>query len=123
MYSQRSWVEHTEELQASYSNDELTATKLLLQTLPKIFSFDQFLAICANKASLYGAVLRLLNRRQPADVLADLYRVGVVGNIVPSTNLNRRPMVRWVFRGDSEIILTSQLIIHQALWRELSILG
>lgn len=117
-YSQKSWVEHTEELLASYSSEQIAAIKLLLQGAPKSFGFEKFTSICANRSALYESVSRLMRAKQPADVLKDLFRIGIIGNV--SNDTRGHTQVRWVFRGDAEILLDRVCVIHRGLWRELS---
>lgn len=110
-YSAECWAEITEELTARYSPEEVEAISLILTAYSKEFSLAQFIERCDKCASTYPDVKKFLLKRQPVELLQDLYRLGVVGNIGGS----REREMRWSFRGDQRMVPDQRFIVHNAL--------
>lgn len=112
-YSTQSWIEHAEELRAILSEQEIDGIKKLLTSITCPFTFNEFRNICEQKKEIYTDVETLFNKHKPADILSLLYRVGLIGNTGQK--------VRYSFRGDDELVLESNMKIHDPLWSYLSI--
>jgi len=112
-YSTQSWVEHAEELRAILSEQEIDGIKKLLTSITCPFTFNEFRNHCDTKKEFYSDVEVLFKRHKPADILSLLYRVGLIGNTGQK--------VRYSFRGDDELVLESNMKIHDPLWNYLSI--
>lgn len=112
-YSTQSWIEHAEELRATYSETEIEGIKKILTAAKCPFVFQEFQQICQIKKELYSDVENLLNKHKPADILCVLYRIGLIGN----TGVR----IRYSFRGDDELVLENNMKIHDPLWNYLSI--
>ncbi len=121
-YSQAAWVEHTDELQATYSVEEIDALRRICQTLPRYFMYEEFDNRSKEIFKKYRAVKLLLDKKDVSSILEDLYRIGVVGNHwVRKSKKSNRNFQRWAFRGDFGVNLDRRMTVHRALWRELSI--
>lgn len=111
-YSQESLIEIQEEMKALYTPDEIDCIISCLTGFKRVFSFEEI----QNKAKKYfqNSVLDL----RLAEVLKDLYRLGIIGNHIPKSKL-----YRWHHKGDDEFILddTWMIIIHPALLSALSV--
>ena len=112
-YSTECWEEQKEELTAYYSSDDINGMELLLMGLTSPFSLNDFNKKCNEIKEIYGDVEKLLEKRKPADILSDLYAIGVIGNTGEK--------MRFAFRGDNKILLTHDIVVHGALWNVLSI--
>lgn len=112
-YSTQSWIEHAEELRAILSEQEIDGIKKLLTAITCPFTFNEFRNICDHKKEIYTDVETLFKKHKPADILSLLYRVGLIGNTGQK--------VRYSFRGDDELVLESNMKIHDPLWNYLSI--
>lgn len=108
-YSEESWIEFEEELTAKYSDTEVEGIKKSLTgiTLPfKVIDFQQQIE---KKADFYEEIEVLLKNRKPAQILKDLYEIGVIGNY------GENP--RFTFKGDSDIDPLMPITIHYPLIR------
>lgn len=112
-YSTQSWIEHAEELRATYSEAEIEGIKKILTATKCPFLFNDFQRMCDKKRELYTDVESLLNRHKPADILSVMYRIGLIGNT--------GARIRYSFRGDDELVLESSIKIHDPLWNYLSV--
>lgn len=115
-YSQDSWTEITEELLASYSKGAMKGLLTILRGFKPYFSQADFSHRCTSKSYADANVKELLKKHSSDDILYDLYRVGVIGNDIPKLGKKR-----FVFRGDDELIIEEQMMIHFALRRGLDI--
>lgn len=115
-YSTSSWVELTEELKAKYKPTEIDGIKYIFYGFKKIASLEELNERVEKVEKNYSEVKSLLERISLKDVLRDLYRIGVIGNI--DKNGDR---MRFSFRGDDEILFEYDIFIHNALRAHLSI--
>lgn len=112
-YSTQSWIEHTEELGALYSVEEIEGIKRVLMALKCPFTFHQIQEKCEETRKVYSPVDKLLNKHKLGDLLSHLYNIGIIGN----TGAN----VRYSFRGDDGLVIENRMKIHDPLWSYLSI--
>lgn len=112
-YSTASWVEHAEELRTNYTETEIDGIRKLLTSLACPFSYRQILDACEEKRHMYTDLDNLMKKHKLGDILALLYKVGIIGN----TGQN----VRYAFRGDDELVIQNKMKVHDPLWNYLSI--
>ncbi|MFK4764875.1 P-loop ATPase, Sll1717 family [Desulfobaculum sp. SPO524] len=115
-YSTSSWVELTEELKTKYQSQEIDGIKYIFYGFRQILTFSEIETRSKKAADDYTDVYELLKKHKLKDVLKDLFRIGVIGNI--NTNRNR---MRFSFRGDDEILFNLNIFVHNALKAHLSI--
>ncbi len=127
LYAKQSWVELTEELQANYSARDIDAMKIILLGSSKVFVLENLEMNLERKKKLYRNVGELLEKRSIEEILSDLFNIGVIGNVYGFYGRERRfgrgrdTKVRWVFRGDTSLLLEKQMAVHRGLWKFLSI--
>jgi len=115
-YAQKSWVELKEELSSSYSPIELRGIEHILYYFRRNFSHGDFVRRINELKDDRSEVKVLIERKNPTDVLSDLFRIGLIGNYYEAVDRgNRRKYFRWSFRGDDEIILDQNLVIHNGV--------
>lgn len=117
-YSTASWVELAEELKAKYKAAEVEGIKYLFYGYKQIATFAEL----SERADLvvleHDETKKLLERVSLREVLKDLFRVGIIGNI--DENHER---MRFSFRGDDEILFQNKVFVHNALKAHLSCFG
>lgn len=113
-YSTQCWVEATEELKVKYSSLGIDGIKQLLYGIRPPFNSTWLSERINLLRRSYPEVEHLAKKASANALLTDLYRIGVIGN----TN---RGKMRWSFRGDDEVLLEQNLVVHNALRSYLSI--
>ena len=110
-YSRNSLAELREELRALYSAQDIDDIFNCFTGFVDTFSLEQL----RKQVATYFPHTVLSTRT--LDVLSDLYRLGIIGNLNPV--LHR---YRWQYRGDERIILTGDwlITIHRGLRKALS---
>ncbi|UUW73641.1 P-loop ATPase, Sll1717 family [Pseudomonas oryzihabitans] len=116
IYSTASWVEVTEELKAKYKPGEIDGIKYIFYGFRQISSLADLVARADAVAQDHAETKQLLVRTPLREILKDLFRVGVIGNIDA-----RRERMRFSFRGDDEILFDNDIFVHNALRAHLSI--
>ncbi|HIH2616418.1 TPA: P-loop ATPase, Sll1717 family [Burkholderia cenocepacia] len=117
-YSTASWVELTEELKAKYKPAEVDGIKYLFYGYKQISTFAELTQRADQVALEHEETKKLLDRISLREVVKDLYRIGIIGNID-----RRREKMRFSFRGDDEILFEYDIFVHNALRAHLSIFG
>lgn len=123
-YSKQTWIEITEELLASYSSNDVQAIeKLFLGSSTMFFKADLQSRI-DTRHKYDKSVQSLFNRRTLERVLADLYRIGAIGNNFVSMTKDGGKVGRhrWVFRGSANMNDMERMMVHQSLWKHLSLI-
>ncbi len=115
-YSTASWVELTEELKARYSSDEIEGIRNILYGFKQISTVAEVIMRAEELKEDHDSVAKLLKGRKIKDVLRDLFRVGIIGNID-----SKHIKMRFSFRGDEDILFDHKIFIHNALRGHLSI--
>jgi hypothetical protein len=115
-YSTASWVEVTEELKAKYKPSEIDGIKYILYGYKQIANFGELNTRATNVSADHKESFDLLKKYDLKEILKDLYRIGVIGNI----NKQKKRM-RFSFRGDDEILFDHDIFVHNALRAHLSI--
>ena len=108
-YSDEAWQEFSNELSAKYNQEEINGIKQVLTGINIPFSRKQFTERIEIEKDLFESVRLLSEKRKPADVLADLYRVGVIGNA--------GKLSRFVFKGHETFDPLDCCTIHYPLRR------
>jgi hypothetical protein len=119
-YSNSSWVEITEELNGKYQNKEIEGIKNLLYGFKPVMSLAEISERYDSIALEHeGVSLLKKNNKSISAIMKDLYRIGVIGNII----YQRTPGVkfRFSFRGDDDVLLDQKFFVHYALRAHLSI--
>lgn len=106
-YSQESWSELVEELRANYDTEKIDAIKKLFYGIENPFSFNYISNKFTEKKKFYKNVELLYENHKIADILTDLYRVGIVGNTGEKVGFS--------FRGDNDLLLENDMTLHTAL--------
>lgn len=122
-YSRQTWLEISEELLATYSPSEVEALQRLFLGFRTHFFFSDVTERVGLRYRQDMAIQKLFQRRDAHAILADLYRIGVVGNDFISTDNKgrRRPRNRWIFRGNTTLNDAERMAFHKSLWKHLSL--
>ena len=111
-YSEESWIELSEELRTSFDNDEIEGIKRLFYGFKSDFSRDELKKRIDLICKDYHEVNNLLDKHTLESVLSKLYKIGFIGNVI---NERRRLHYRFCYRGDDEILIEKNFIIHRGL--------
>jgi len=114
-YSSASWGELTEELKAKYKSVEIDGIKYVFYGYRQISSLADLSMRAEMVAKERDETKVLLERNSMRNIIKDLFRAGVVGNI------NERRHLRFSFRGDDEVLFDQDIFVHNALRSHLSI--
>ncbi len=122
-YSKQTWLEITEELLASYSTNEISALQRVLLGFHTHFFKRELEERIRSKYRDDTVVQNLFREKGMERVLADLYRIGVIGNdfIVQSKHKKTR-RYRWIFRGNTMLNDAERIAIHKSLWKHLTLI-
>jgi len=115
-YSTASWIEITEELKAKYKPSDIDGIKYIFYGFRQISSLTDLEIRVAEITQYHIETKSLLDRVSLREILKDLFRIGVIGNID-----ERRVHMRFSFRGDDEILFDNYIFVHNALRAHLSI--
>jgi hypothetical protein len=119
-YSSKLWEEIRYELSATYSSEEINAIEMVLSGGRTAFDLEQ-IDERFDKARKYSSTLQgLLPRRSVREIMADLYRLGAVGNSFRAGSTGTDIRNRWSFRGDQNLLPDKRMVIHPALNKRLS---
>ena len=112
-YSQESWEEFSNELSAKYSPEEIDGIKQVLVGIGTSFSLKNFSERIDEKAPHFPSVAQLKHNRSAAEILSDIYRIGIIGT--------ESKWKRFYFKGDTDFDSTANCIIHYPLRRFFSV--
>ncbi|MBP5954108.1 hypothetical protein ICA16_00375 [Pseudomonas anatoliensis] len=115
-YSTASWVELTEELRTKYSTAEIEGIKYIFYGFKQISSLSDLITRADAVATEHKETHALIVKYSVREIVKDLFRIGVIGNIAPGGS-----HMRFSFRGDDEILFDQNIFIHNALCAHLSI--
>lgn len=115
-YSTDSWIEMTEELRATYKQDEIEVIRRILYGFKPYFHHSEVLTRIDYLDGFYDDIKETIERIRLNRVLTRLFKIGIIGNI--STNGKQR----WAYRGDRDLLLEEKMTVHRALWNELNLL-
>ncbi len=122
-YSNKLWDEVRYELSAIYSDSEVESLEEVISGGAASFELKEIEQRFRDKEGHSSTLRKLLERRSIRDILADLYRLGAIGNSfrVGSTGTDIRN--RWSFRGDPTLLADKRMVIHPALLKRLSVVA
>jgi hypothetical protein len=120
-YSSRLWDEIRYELGATYSDIETQALEGIFSGGAPYFTLSEISVRFEKLAAHSSALSLLLQRRSVREILADLYRLGAIGNSFRTGSTGTQIMHRWAFRGEPNLLFEKQMVIHSALYKRLSI--
>lgn len=112
-YSQDAWEEFSNELSAKYTQQEIDGIKQVLIGIGTTFSLDTFSTRMKEKSVHFESVKQLYENRMPADILSDIYRVGIIGT--------DGKWKRFRFKGDEDFDSSANCVIHYPLRRFFSV--
>lgn len=116
IYSSAAWVELTEELKTKYKPSEINGIKYIFYGFKQVCTLSEISYQAEKVAVDHEETKDLLGRINIKEILKDLYRIGIIGNIDKKNN-----KMRFSFRGDDEIIFGDNIFVHNALKSHLSI--
>lgn len=114
-YSTGCWIELCEELSAKYSTSDIQGIQDLLMGIKIPFDKTVLNTVILNKTNDYNSVDKLFQNKKTGDLLTDLYRIGIIGN-------SDNGKIRFSFRGDDNLLIEKDMIIHEALKNFFSIM-
>ncbi|WP_028572836.1 P-loop ATPase, Sll1717 family [Desulfonatronum lacustre] len=112
-YATSSWTEIAEELAAKYKKGTIRSVEKLFSGVPKQFSFEDIQKIAKTKSKHSRDLDEFIDSRNLSELLADLFQIGFIGNSNP---------FRFHFRGDANLNLEADMVVHRALWPYFSII-
>lgn len=108
-YSEESWIEFEEVLNVKYSDTEVEGIKKALTGIALPFKVSDFSKKIDDKKDFFEEIEVLAKNKKPAQILKDLYEIGVIGNYGDNS--------RFSFKGDIDIEPLMPLTIHYPLIR------
>lgn len=108
-YSEESWIEFEEVLNVKYSDTEVEGIKKALTGIELPFKVSDFREKIDGKKDFFEEIEVLAKNKKPAQILKDLYEIGVIGNYGDNP--------RFSFKGDIDIDPLMLLTIHYPLIR------
>lgn len=123
-FSKQTWIEITEELLATYTPQEIESLQRFLLGFNTLFFKDAITRRINNRYSKDKPVNDLFRKKGVEQILADLYRIGIIGNsfLVKKQLGGNERRDRWIFRGNTTLNDTERMAIHKSLWKHLSLI-
>ena len=103
-------------MRSKYKPVEVDGIKYLFYGYKQVSTLAEITRRSEQIIGEYDATKKLFERFSLKEVLKDLFRIGVIGNIDRS-----RQKMRFSFRGDDEILFEHDIFVHNALRAHLSI--
>ncbi len=126
-YSAKCWTELLEEIRAVYSSKQLEALCQIFNGFTQYFSFAEINTRVDKLIEYDSDVQNLIYEHKLSNILKSLYSAGVIGNIYKFETRDRngkmkeKSRIRFVFRGDENLLLDRNMMIHNALKQYLSL--
>lgn len=114
-YSIQCWSELSEELAAKYSAQEIESIKQIFIGFKRVFTLEDFNNCVKQKSINFPDIEALINKYKAASLLIDLYRVGILGNQIQSSESSHRNAYQFFHRDDHNLLLSEKMVIHNAL--------
>jgi hypothetical protein len=119
-YSSQLWKEVEYELSAAYNGEEIKGITLFFSGMSQYFSLEELERRAGRLGGNSERLGKLLARKKLSDLLTDMYRLGAIGNAFRVGRSRSDVRNRWIFRGDSDILLDRRMQLHPALIHRLS---
>jgi hypothetical protein len=122
-FSRQTWLEITEELLATYTPQQIEAIQKFFLGFNTLFFKTSIEERVRSRYSNDKSVSDLFRNKGVDRILADLYRIGVVGNnfLVRNQFGSSERRDRWIFRGNTTLNDAERMAIHKSLWKHLSL--
>lgn len=116
-YSTSSWTDCMEEMKAHYDSESLKAIVSIFSGWRSSFSKADFDDRLNDLSQSDRRLSDIIDKKQVSLLLERLYHVGVIGNKYYERKWDGRSVtrIRYVFRGDENILLNQDIILHKAL--------
>lgn len=119
VYSSGSWEEKRDELNSKYAQGDIDNIKRFLTGFRTAFTMTQLEAHLTFLARNDSRVNQFVKGRVIETVLEDLYRVGVLGNLITGRSGKKFPVFQYT--GLNNFSCSSTMCVHRSLWRELDL--
>jgi hypothetical protein len=117
LYSKGCWDEKSDELNSKYAQSEIETIKRILTGLAGRFSNSEFDARISYLQKNDSRINHFLSGRNVEVLLSDLFKTGVLGNILKTKSGGNRPS--YLYMGHTNFNSSEIMCIHRSLWREL----
>lgn len=118
-YSRGSWEEKRDELNSKYAQAEIDSIKKTLTGFQVQFTLSQFETRIATLSNRDPRINQFYQGRLNELVLEDLYKVGVLGNMIVSKKGSAFPLFQYT--GLSNFSCGTKMCVHRSLWHELDL--
>jgi energy-coupling factor transporter ATP-binding protein EcfA2 len=116
-YSRSCWAEKADELNSKYSATEVETIKRILTNYRTSFNYLQLETLLSAKSANDPRANQFLKGRNLDVLLEDMYRVGILGNLLKTKSGSVFP--KFLYTGLSNFSLAENICIHRSLWKEL----
>lgn len=123
MYSDVMWDEITYELSANYSKQEIAVIESALSGFRTEFFVNELKRRFDDLSYISANARDFMAKHGLGDVLADLYRLGAVGNIFREGPRSYQVRNRWAFRGDPTLLFDKKISVNASLIKRLSLVA
>ena len=118
-YSKGSWEEKRDELNSKYAQAEIDSIKRTLTGFQTTFTLLQLETRIAHLSGRDPRIKQFFSGRILEVVLEDLFKVGVLGNLLKSKKGSSFPSFQ--YSGLTNFSPEGTMCIHKSLWRELDL--
>lgn len=118
-YSKSCWLEKQDELNAKYSQTMIATITRLLSGFSATFSRGEFESRVSFQSNNDSRSKQFFDGRNLDAFLEDLFKVGVIGNIIKLRNGRNRPS--YLYMGHANFDSHDIMCVHRSLWSELRI--
>lgn len=118
-YSIESWNELKEELTVRYTANEIKCIEEILTSIPKSFSLDNIRGRIERLKHDNSDMERFIKTQSDiSNMLSILYKIGIIGNC---NEHDGRKILRFAHRGDDNLNLQMDMLVHYSLRPKFSI--
>lgn len=118
-YSRSCWEEKHDELNSKYSQSEIESIKRVLTNFSSVFSRKEIEARISFSRNNDSRSNQFFSGRNVDVVLEDLFKVGVLGNILKTKFGKNRPT--YLYMGHRNFDPHEIMCVHRSLFRELNL--
>jgi hypothetical protein len=117
-YSKKMWLEIVNGLAPLYRPSDIDFIESLFAGQSPYFTL-QAIELRASQMSKGNSRIGIEGGSSVSKLLRDLYALGAVGNLF---GVGKNVRNRWIFRGENEIFLNKQVVVHRSLWKRFSMI-